>query len=1791
VCSPDRAGSHLDANPLMLLYLVLDLSLLRGDSRESNLGKLFATVTRTLLSSPPDDLTFGYTIYDSHVGGYMVSYQLNMVAQGCGIPKNVATTSACDLTRDDLINFLTLVKLATDKHVVEELNLRTSRNSRSSDIPAVETCKVLHTVLKTTCVHKLQKSLAGASDDLSHSSSQQEAQYAGSKYGYLLIMTPSLGSDDVLHGYVGKETLEGCKGNVEEAFLKHLPMSLWKALDSHRLSCAWVSGNGAGEVDLLRKIEGSVRTVFPRFAMTSLDVVGAKGMERGAFVEQTGFVVPAAGDADGGEEASSKQAAAAVNSRDVNVDLNGVWAETAPHSSLELLQVSMGRMMPRAAQMTPLGRKSRKNRNSNGNASGKGAAIVSVVGVQGKSTKRSGVRALGASKKTAGVAMQSKRGQKAIRRARMPEGGNAVAKQTRRLEEDETPTSTVDGNQAAQDQNIDGNVLSSAKDAKSARNARNAHRAKGTTTGKASKNHDHIDDGNVKNVDNDGTGGRDDIGETNKLVTDGDLVPYVEDLTPCTVAEASARFVFAVARIQTQVLDKTSKASSSEALRAASEAVALLTSTVQRAMAEVAKRATDGGEAFDASSCRTAFVEAACMPVKELQQMHRTMPFEQLQTLAWTSAVQLLLRLCIATTSCPVITRGKRAPSTVSMSPEGFEAVEDIMHIIVATMSPIPSQGHALFLKVIRPCFVGKMKDDIQNLEKSIWDEEEMVVDEDGALADVRLAAESLEESGETPDESMNSDDAGGKVPSKTKNTNNTTNNNSEAKGVSKSRRNANSNGKHAQAVAVSKKVKAIKKANAKATSTQTAGESAGTHPMPSMSADGSGIHGGGNYAGTAVSGRRGELSNNLLSRRFNNSAQYTKMVRAIPSKSKMVGNAKPAGVAAKAKATKNGSQAKSGQTSAATMPSGPPGPSRSHRQIPDTPLGKLPGQCAEGVQEGAHATKNTTAGASHGATQWHGAHGMTTPDTAMKKAEDVIPNTSPREHPPANENQMKRIGSIRQPMFDDATADAIFKASSNDGAAKNTWLSGAIVKRRKPAPSGATRMGDMQNVDSITLARQDTDTDLHREIMSPLKPSARRPPAQAEEVDATPPAAAAGRACGDENENAVGNEDNADANTSVHTAEQEEYDDIEVVLSPGPFVPDVNDGDKDEDGEGSDEAGGHGNADGSRDSDDGGLAGRDDRGHDQDDADTGAGAGAGDQMEAGEPSATFDAEMSDDVDSMAAKNDVDMSECSSSHLHGGNDNEGVTSPGDETGNAQKKSPFDTPVKNRDVEDAEGGANVAPPTGERTASPNAAATATATAKPRRRRGGRLARMHGVNAANVAPNDPEATPLNVKSSHQRSRTPTRSPITIEDRGSPCKPSPGYGSFSSPPKQSESHGLVDYSSDTDSCMGDTPDVMIAMKPLIQASPDKYDSDEEDAAILNAAANGVLSPVDGDKPAPAQRRVRKRSLAAVSTRVPGEIARRNKAKALAAVAAIVESDGDGDGGADAGGDGATETPAGNHGVDTRQQQNQKLTAPLGQRKRTKSQSVGEIREEPTPQTATTTTKKVAGKMTKMPEQGDLVVCFIKAMSAFVRSTIVKEGDVALARRGKGWCLTVDVVPVGVDGKDANGPFTVKLDSTKEISSEDAITKDDGCWYRVDPSSPGPTIVRKALPSGATAAHKKASKAKSKANVARQESIPVLRPIVNAVPVTVSNPHKRRKLQPTNLRYEGKAMASAEKIQLQRTPQQGLIVSRFDLMGAENVSPSRGDPSLNEEAKSVIARAKALLAEGEEYGYSPAY
>ena len=67
------------------LYIVLDLSLLRGESREEHLTQLVCSIARAWICLGCDDeVTFGFSLYDSQVGGYMLNYQLSRVASDMG---------------------------------------------------------------------------------------------------------------------------------------------------------------------------------------------------------------------------------------------------------------------------------------------------------------------------------------------------------------------------------------------------------------------------------------------------------------------------------------------------------------------------------------------------------------------------------------------------------------------------------------------------------------------------------------------------------------------------------------------------------------------------------------------------------------------------------------------------------------------------------------------------------------------------------------------------------------------------------------------------------------------------------------------------------------------------------------------------------------------------------------------------------------------------------------------------------------------------------------------------------------------------------------------------------------------------------------------------------------------------------------------------------------------------------------------------------------------------------------------------------------------------------------------------------------------------------------------------------------------------------------------------------------------------------------------------------------------------------------------------------------------------
>lgn len=1478
------------------IFLVVDLSLLRGETRDANLAKMTSVISRTWMyvvadqsNNPRGDVTFGFSVYDSHVGGYILSYQLNMVAQGMGIPKNVATTSASNLNGDDLINFLTLITLVTDKNVVDELNLRSSRSSRSSDIPAVETCKVLHTVLKSSFMQRIQKASSG-----SLTSSEN------SFYGYLLIFTPSLGAKDVIHAYVGKDALEEM-GSIEQAFMKHLPISLWKNIASHRLSCAWISGNSEQDYGtVLSVIQQAVRSVFPSFYLNSLDAISAASMTREQFAVLFDLKLQE-------EEASSSPRAETQSLMDA------FWKCGSMHGSIEFLQTSMAQMMSSTVHVTPLKSKSLK-----------------IQRLKHHSSKKAKGSKASAQKPMVG------RGKRAMKNAR--DAANKTS-----------------GNDKP--------------------DSRGAYQQTNSTVNQNAFQNDNRDEFIAK------------------------------DISPMSMEEAVEYAKGKIIDLKKQIIAHVEEIGRND-VSIATKALEILQSIVSKSIRSIEMFYHRRQSEYDIKEVKSSLMEDVPLAIRDLQQMHKTTTFEKNYTVSWEATIELILRLSIASYSTE-----KEDELSEGMQISEYAAIEDAMHIIVASMSPIPSQGHQIFLKVIKPAYISTLEYDIKQLEKSMWDEEEMAVDGDGSLADYHIAAASLEESGETPDESE--DNARDRKI------------NSIGKGD-----------KSVSLVPVHAKVAICKE------------PSASCSQGPACSAEGSGVHGS-TIGTTSLSGARSKLSqSNLISRRFNNSKQYGMQVKA--------NSRKPKSLAGSFKKEQN-------QKVQIT------------RQIPDTPQGKKVEEDIQNKEDGEEKK------------QYH----CLTPDTAIiKKAKDIIPNTTPRDDS-GKPNRISRIGSIRQQLFDDTNSKSAFQTLGekdllNGEKNKSTWLSGALVRRKRGTNSFASRMGELNGMNSTELptdALERKDSETNKEIMSPLK-LARGCRSLSNISDALQ----------DPSDHVNDNEAHEGAEKSYDPVETDQHTcDIRIVLSPDTKSQhDLTAEAKDGSIHGASGDCSHGRKSSEPEDTEQHtcdirvvLSPETNLNQNKDDIDA--------PVEQGEylSESLFDINRSDDDDSMAAKNECSTSGDSSSQMC---NDDGVTSPS--CGNKEniiqhrdtpQKNPllhFDgqtTPLAKSNVDNKR---NVA------------------RKNPKR---GRLAKMLAGPTDQHLKTSPPSAYVSC-----RSRSPGNKSITVEDRGSPCKASPGSGSFVSLMKQSSSGASPDYSSDTDSCIGDTPDVVIAMKPLI-GEPQYNDSDEEDAAILNAAANGSLSPGDEvSKPKPVIRRKRRRSL-------------------LAATKGLVD-------------------------LDVRKKVKQ--SSKPKQSTKTPKQSTQEERNKPIknkqlhltdPKATLKNGNPSKRKMCKMPVEGEEIFCSVtlEGVEQRTRCIIMTVGEAQL-RGNNGWICHVEVLPAHVNTSQT-GYIKVKLDSSKE--SPEGSANGPTTWCRVEPESPPNPKIMPKLPCE-TVVHNMAVKLGT--SLIREDSATMLKRSEGDQygAVVLSSP--RRKLQPCNLRYEGEALASAERIQT--TPPESLIKSRFgDAKGVE--------------------------------------
>ena len=1323
---------------------------------------------------------------------------------------------------------------------MDELKLRTSRNSRSSDIPAVETCKVLRTVMKTSYMQKI------ACKDSSSSADESS--------GLILMFTPSLGSQEGLHGYVGKECLERF-GTIAAAFMHHLPQAMWKSMASYNMACTWICGNTVDEVSgMFSQIQEEVNLVFPCFSLVSIDNVSAEDISREDFVRRIGLPFE--------EEATSQPAEG---------QLDDLWEKTAPQTSLEQLQAILVGVLP---QRSPF----------------KGGSKIAALA--GGRRRKSGRKARVDAKKEPLVG----RGQKALKHAR------------------------VVGQKASESE-------------------QKGHQNTCST----------VNQGNPAMVD----------------------VATLENISPVSIEDAIRSAREHVSMLKDSSVTKAQ--SGQDDMKTASDALQAINIMVARTFYSVDKYMKHCGSAMDMDDCRRECMDRILIPVKSIQELHKTTKFERKCEVVWTAAIQILLRFSLGT----FVRKNDERPE--GLPTQQFESIEDMMHILIATMSPIPSQGQRFFLEILKPAFSPVAKEDIMALERSIWDEEDIAMEGDGSLSEHRLAAVSLEESGETPGDSAeeleheNQDD---ELPH------------------------------DAKPSGVDRMLRKVKSYNEQSVSTSQG---------PAASADGSGIHGTSSRGVAAASGPRSRVtSSNLMSRRFNNSKQFKMQVRANPNKLKKRDPPKR-------KDTKE-SEKKAARKA-------------TKEQVPDTPLLKKQGNETTCEQQEKVCTTPNMLDAKDGA--------------------DVIPNTSPREQE-SKQSPAKRIGSIRQPLFDDVAPGVILPNSEPekkqiDEALKvpsNTWLSGAII-RRKRTDSGASRLAEMQTtMPSTGLQKQETDD---REITSPLK--IRKSKHISEQVDEPPAAEPPAMDPAKSAEKVELHDDRGNPKSNVDAPEN----DIEIVLSPA--CTDAMNPPREECGQG-EEMSDHAAA--------------------EEDSDL--------------FKVTSDIQHNFNDDSMAARNQCTSQGCSSSHLHG--DDEGITSPA--AGRGGKENCGDqTPRKGAIAISDELVKNISP----------LEKSNECNKKAPKKRSGRLAKMLA---------GPVATKQTPSTAAYAKRT-TPSPkkkigITVEDRGSPCKASPGSGSKGSWARQQDYSGPPDYSSDTDSCIGDSPDAVVAMKPLIQPTPGDM-SDEEDAAILNAAANGSLSPVENqnNNTVTLPRRKRRRSLLAVARCINDPEPQKkikNKRDTIKK---------------------ADKTPiADENQTQGEPKQQLHLTDGAGapakkaKRKSTKPKKYDILIQH---DASTYLPHRNIFDSCRMPLENDEIICFVPFHGGRHQvHCVIKTIEQAQLTR-KGWVCTVLARPM--DEADGLEPAIVKLDSSKEVPVGSPL-QDAAGWCRVDSNSPrGATILQHTF--SATVAHNEAVKNVEK--ISPQDSVTVLKKSEKNSRVVFSPP--RRKLHPCHLQYSGQALASAEKIQ----------------------------------------------------------
>ena len=728
------------------IYIIVDLSVLRGPHRATHLGNLISAVARTWAVSYRPDISYGYKLYDSSCGDCAVNHYLQRVASELSkfefhvaifvslrphpshlspyteLPQRLHAPTATDLGSDDLALLFSLIDSATDDEFLEGRHLRQRRTSRSAEVPVQGFIRSLQAAISSSYLQKLANTHDDDDDDDDDATAASE--------GVIIACTPALGDAMSARVFVGATAFEAAGGNLPTVMATLVPPKLQSLASSLALRFSWLT---AESTDTNTDTDGYPQSFWSSLSAsmsshlfspssTSTTVVplhqaAQPSLDFHSFTALMGlwpFELPARQDV-GGDEAEGVAEVAAV------------WPCLPTNPSLDPDVLEHLKAVVYCMDRVHGGRNGR-----NGGEEGRHALKVGrhkYRGTGGLASKRKHNRH--------GVTGGCEGG--GVDEGKMQRGHRLRDKALKQLTA--SAAAAVDNSNGSGGGGRGGSVppvdtVPAAAAAATAAAHANANKTSSIEPMTLETAIERISTGLNALVDKT-------LGDNVTAGGGGSAIPPQPAVAGQTLADAIEGLVHT----------------------AFDGVLAHETATVPKA-----------ADRMDARDVAVAVGSRATTPAAEFKtKFSAGIPYAEQNAFAWKCAAQLLLRICISVQQQRHMGTNKMFKPTadtnknkntarISMhtktnnmgavfDPVTFNEILSLHTCISATMQPIILGGRLFFNDVVKSRYTPSLPVDIARLEKAIFgSEEDDELDEDGTVTAVRRNAVSLEESGETPE-------------------------------------------------------------------------------------------------------------------------------------------------------------------------------------------------------------------------------------------------------------------------------------------------------------------------------------------------------------------------------------------------------------------------------------------------------------------------------------------------------------------------------------------------------------------------------------------------------------------------------------------------------------------------------------------------------------------------------------------------------------------------------------------------------------------------------------------------------------------------------------------------------------------------------------------------------------------------------------------------------------------------------------------------------------------------------